>query len=192
MRFADRRQHLPGRGLAPGRRDEQLPGRPGQAQRTGQQFGGVLAGGAVDAPLQVADRPRAQARRFGQLLLGQPRPGPQLPQQPAETQRSLFRHQHSVPPQESPGHEIRPKVTRGPHGHRDYRKYSHSDYPEVLCARGHATCVVPASGPVPGHVTSYVGPHAWRSSRLRGTVNQPAAGASRPVPRQAGEPDHDR
>ena len=114
MRPADRRQHLPGRGLAPGRRDEQLPGRAGQAQRTGQQLGGVLAGGAVDAPLQVADRPRAQVGRFGQFLLGQPRLGPQLPQQPAETQRSLFRHQHSVPPQESPGHETRPKATRGP------------------------------------------------------------------------------
>ena len=55
------RQHLPGRGLASGRRDEQLPGRAGEAQRTGQQFGRVLAGGAVDTPLQGADRPRAQA-----------------------------------------------------------------------------------------------------------------------------------
>ena len=41
-------------------------------------------GGAVDSPFQVADRPRGQARRFGQLLLRQPGLGPQLPQQPSE------------------------------------------------------------------------------------------------------------
>ena len=91
------RQHVLGRTAATGRRHEQLPHRPGQAQRIGQQLGGVLAGGAVDAPLQVTDRPRAQLRRFGQLLLGQPRLGPQLPQQPAETQRSLLRHARHPP-----------------------------------------------------------------------------------------------
>ena len=102
LRSADRRQHLPGRDLAPGRRDEQLPGRTGQAQRTGQQLGGVLAGGAVDAPLQVADRPRAQARRFGQLLLSQPRLAPQLPQQPAETQREPVPSPAQRPPSGKP------------------------------------------------------------------------------------------
>ncbi len=45
----------------------------------------------------VTDRPRAQVRRLGQLLLRQPRLGPQLPQQPGETQRSLLRHQPSIP-----------------------------------------------------------------------------------------------
>ena len=127
MRCANRRQHLPGRGLTPGRRDEQLPGRAGEAQRTGQQLGGLLAGGAVDTSLQVADRPRAQAGRFGQLLLGQPRPGPQLPQQPAETQRSLFRHQHKRSPlRKTPGHEIRPKDYAQPRAATvTIRKYSH-------------------------------------------------------------------
>jgi hypothetical protein len=62
---------------------EQLPG---QAQRAGQQHCGVLAGGAVDAPLQVTDRPRAHGRRLGQLLLGQPGLSPQLPQQPGEVE----------------------------------------------------------------------------------------------------------
>ena len=63
---------------------EQLAHRPGQAQRIGQQPGRVLAGGPVDAPFQVTDRARAQARRLRQLLLGQPRLGPQLPQQRRE------------------------------------------------------------------------------------------------------------
>ena len=91
------RQHLLGGTAATGRRHERRPGRPVQAERLGQEFGGVLAGGTVDASLQVADRPRAQVRRIGQLLLGQPRLGPQLPQQPAETLRSLLRHLPSIP-----------------------------------------------------------------------------------------------
>ena len=48
-------QYLRGRGAAAGRRHEQRAHRPGQAQRGSQQLGGVLAGGPVDAPLQVAD-----------------------------------------------------------------------------------------------------------------------------------------
>ena len=49
------RQHL--RGLRPParRRDEQHPHLAGQAQRISQQQGGVLAGAAVDTPLQVTD-----------------------------------------------------------------------------------------------------------------------------------------
>ena len=70
---------------------------PVQAQRAGQQHGGVLAGRAVDAPLQVTDRPRAQARCLGQLLLRQPGLAPQLPQQPGERKRRLLRHRPSVP-----------------------------------------------------------------------------------------------
>ena len=132
LRFVDRRQHMPGRGLAPGRRDEQLPGRAGQAQRTGQQLGGVLARGAVDAPLQGADRPRAQAGRFGQLLLSQPRPGPQLPQQPAETQRSLFRHYHSVPPQEAPATKPAPTLRAARSGRRHYPERPVSARPCLL------------------------------------------------------------
>jgi hypothetical protein len=64
------RQHLGCPGLAPGRRDEQLPDRSGQAQRGGQQLGGVLVGGAGETPLQVTDRTAAQGRGLGQLLLG--------------------------------------------------------------------------------------------------------------------------
>jgi len=80
-------QHLGRGGAAAGCRDEQLARRPGEAQGIGQQSGGVLARRAADAPLQVADRPRGKPRRFGQLLLGQPGLGPQLPQQAAEVQR---------------------------------------------------------------------------------------------------------
>jgi hypothetical protein len=93
-----RGQHLRGRRLPPGDGDEQLPRRPGQAQRTGQQHRGVLAGGAADPPLQVTDRPRAHARRLRQLLLRQQRPSPQLPQQHSETQPRLLRHGPNAPP----------------------------------------------------------------------------------------------
>ena len=68
-----------------------------QAQRPGQQHSRVLAGGAVDAPLQVTDRPLAHPRGLGQLVLGQPGIGPQLPQQPPETQSTLLGHR-PVPP----------------------------------------------------------------------------------------------
>ena len=61
--------------------------------------GAAAPGGAVDAPLEVTDRPRAQARRLGQLLLGQPGLGPQLPQQAAEPQCKLLRHGAAPPPQ---------------------------------------------------------------------------------------------
>ena len=69
---------------------------PVRLQRVGQQQGGVLARGAVDAALQVADRPRADARRLGQFLLRQPGPRPEPPQQVGETQRRL-RHRHHLP-----------------------------------------------------------------------------------------------
>jgi hypothetical protein len=65
-------QHLSSRDLAPGRSDEQLARWPVQAQRRGQQHRSVLAGGGVDAPFQVADRPLAHLRGLGQLVLGQP------------------------------------------------------------------------------------------------------------------------
>ena len=74
------RQHGFYRPAPPGRCDEQFARRPVQAQRAGQQQRGVLAGGAVYPPLQVTDRPRGKPRRLRQLLLGQPRLGPQLPQ----------------------------------------------------------------------------------------------------------------
>jgi hypothetical protein len=67
------------------RRHEQGAHRVHQAQRTGQQHGCFLVDGQVDAALQVTDRPRAQARRLGQLLLGQPGLAPQLSQQPSKT-----------------------------------------------------------------------------------------------------------
>ena len=75
------RQHVGGRPASARRRHEPPAHRPGQAQRIGQLAGGILMGGAVDSPFQVTDRPRGQARTFGQLLLRQPSLGPQLPQQ---------------------------------------------------------------------------------------------------------------
>ena len=60
----------------------------------------------------VTDRPRAQVRRLGQLLLRQPRLGPQLPQQPGETQRSLLRHQPSIPSAQP--RKPAPRVTHDP------------------------------------------------------------------------------
>ena len=103
-----RRQHTRRRGMPARRRLEQRPPRPGQAQRIGQQPGRVLAGGQVDPPLQVTDRPRGNARRLRQLLLRQPSIGPQLPQQPPEPRRSLLRHGPHRPftspgPQPAPG-----------------------------------------------------------------------------------------
>ena len=91
------RPDLCGRDVAAGRRHEQFFGRPGQAQRTGQQYRGVLVRGAVDAPLQVADRPRGHPCRRRQLLLGQLRLGPQLPQQPGKRKRRLLGHHPSAP-----------------------------------------------------------------------------------------------
>jgi hypothetical protein len=95
------RLHLGGRGLAAGSRDKHHAHRPGQAQRISQQQRGLLAGGAADAPLQVTDRPRGQLRRLGQLFLGQPGLGPQLPQQPGERKRRLLGHGPSDPPERS-------------------------------------------------------------------------------------------
>ena len=100
------RQHLRGLDAPQGRRDEQRPGRLGQAQRAGQPHRGVLAGRAVDAPLQVTDRPRAHPGRLGQLLLRQPGPGPQLPQQPGQSRGGLLRHDRGIP---SPRPQPRPR-----------------------------------------------------------------------------------
>ena len=90
------RQHIGG-GPAPGGAAANSARRAGQAQCIGQQPGRVLAGGAVDSPLQVADRPRGQARRRRQVLLGQPGLGPQLPQQAGKPQPRLLRHRSSAP-----------------------------------------------------------------------------------------------
>jgi hypothetical protein len=79
------------------RRLEQRALRAGEVQRIGEQPGRFLAGGQVNAALQVADRPRAQARRLGQLLLRQPGISPQPPQQPAETWRRPLRHKPHRP-----------------------------------------------------------------------------------------------
>ena len=79
-------QHLGGRCPAAGRRDEHHPHVPAQLERVRQQLGAFLAGGPVDAPLQVTDRARAQAGRLGQFLLGQPGLGTQLAQQLGEPQ----------------------------------------------------------------------------------------------------------
>jgi len=97
--FPPGRQHVLRRSLAPRRRDKQRAYRLGQAQRIGQQLRGVLAGGPVDAPLQVTDRPRAHACRLRQLLLRQPGLRPQSPQQPGERKRRLLRHRRKTPSQ---------------------------------------------------------------------------------------------
>ena len=91
------RQHLRGRDAAAGRRHEHSEHRLGQAQRAAQQYGGLLPGKVVNTPLQITDRPRAQARRLRQLLLRQPGLSPQLPQQPGEPQRRLLRHGPGIP-----------------------------------------------------------------------------------------------
>ena len=100
-----RRRPVGRRGPVPGReglrggcppasgRDERRPFLPGQVQCLGQQLGGVLARGAVDTALQIADRPRADAGRFGQFLLGEPGFGAQLPQQVGKTQLRLRHRQ---------------------------------------------------------------------------------------------------
>jgi hypothetical protein len=90
---------------------ELRPGRAGQAQRIGQQPGGLLTGGPVGAPLQVTDRPGAQPGRLGQFLLRQPRLGPQPAQQRAETGHRLLRTGLSPPHRPS---AVR-TLTRGRH-----------------------------------------------------------------------------
>jgi hypothetical protein len=74
---------------------ERCSGRADQVQRIGQQPSRILAGGQVDAPLQISDRPRAHPRRLGQVLLRQPGIGAQPPQQQTERNRTLIRHRPS-------------------------------------------------------------------------------------------------
>ena len=81
----------PGR---PARRPAPLPGREGggqdrprrggQPQGPGQPAQGGRAGGPLDAPLQVADRARAQPGALRQLLLRQPARQPLAPEQRPE------------------------------------------------------------------------------------------------------------
>ena len=77
-----------------GPRDRLEPrsGRADQVQRIGQQPSSILVCPPADPPLQVTDRPRAQACRLRQLLLRQPRRHAQLSQQPAEIKRRLVGH----------------------------------------------------------------------------------------------------
>ena len=91
------RQHLRRVAAAPGGRHEHGANRFGQVQGPGQEQGGIFAGRPVDAPLQVADGPRAQVSRFRQLPLGQSGLRPQLPQQPAELRCRRFHHVPDVP-----------------------------------------------------------------------------------------------
>jgi hypothetical protein len=83
-------------GPAPRDRLEFSPRRAGQTQRIGQQPGGILPGRSVNASFQVTDRSRAQAGRPGQLLLGQPRLGPQPPQQRRKGHQTLIGHRPSL------------------------------------------------------------------------------------------------
>ena len=99
-------------GAAAGRRHEQraAPARPGPAHS--QQLGGVLAGGAVDAPLQVTDRPRGQA--------SPPPPAPPGSASPRPATAAAARRNSALPAR-SPAqhssasrHEVLPQVRRGP------------------------------------------------------------------------------
>ena len=145
------RQHVLGRAPPAGRRDEQLAHRPGQAQRTGQQHRGVLAGGAVDAPLQVTDRPRAQPRRLRQLLLRQPGLGPQLPQQPCETQPRLLRHRPTPLP-------TRPRPSPDETHAQSVRRPSPASTGQTRVSRG-SRHDVRADQSI--HVGRCVGHHVW-------------------------------
>ena len=91
------RHHIPGQAPPARRSHEQLCDRPGQTKRPRQQHRGLLAGGPVDAPLQVTDRARAHAGRFRQLLLRQPGFRAQPPQQPSECKRRFVRHRRIAP-----------------------------------------------------------------------------------------------
>ena len=132
----------------------------GQAQRAGQPHRGVVAGRAVDAPLQVTDRPRAHPGRLGQLLLRQLGPGPQLPQQPSEPRGGLLRHDLGIP---SP----RPQPARG-NKHGAGRACA-NDYP------GQA----PAP-PVPAPASPLPGPAAAAPTGTRDRHAAPATGAVLP------------
>ena len=68
-----------------------------QAQRISQEPGGVFAGCPVNAPFQIADRPRGKARHFRQFLLRQAHLTAQQPQQFGETQHRLLGHRPNVP-----------------------------------------------------------------------------------------------
>ena len=112
-----RPQHLcrrPRRGPPP----RTAPGPASKAQRIRQQPGRLPARGPVDAPLQVTDRPRAQARRLRQLLLRQPCISAQPPQQPREPQTRLLRHRPQPPrnlrPQSPARHGRDPSQLRRP------------------------------------------------------------------------------
>jgi len=91
------RHHIPGQAPPARRSHEQLCDRPGQTKRPRQQHRGLLAGGPVDAPLQVTDRARTYAGRFRQLLLRQPGFRAQPPQQPNECKRRFVHHRRIAP-----------------------------------------------------------------------------------------------
>ena len=70
---------------------------PPGPQRLGERPHRVLVRGGGQAPLQVADRPRAHPGRLGQLLLRQPGPGTQPPQHTSEPSRRLSHGLSSCP-----------------------------------------------------------------------------------------------
>ena len=117
-----RRRHPPAAGparrrMAPRGRLELDPGRAAQLERVGEQPHRVLVRGGGQAPLQVADRPRAQPRRLGQLLLRQPGPGTQPPQHAGEPSRRLSHGLSSCPgtAQSTASISRRPRAVCGQH-----------------------------------------------------------------------------
>ena len=82
----------PGRAASPGGRLELRPVRAGEIERAGESARRIRPGGLCHATLEVADRPRADARPVSQFLLGQPGIRAQLPEHPGERRRWRLSH----------------------------------------------------------------------------------------------------
>src|SRR5690349_20673940 len=132
--------------------------RPGQAERTRQQLSRLLAGGTVDASLQVTDGPGAQAGRLRQFLLRQLGLGSQLPQQTGKAQSRLFCHSgvSSAGPAPATG-RLAPRGTVYIQGSEAQMSMAMTNFPDFRPAQG----VGARHDPVTLHVTSHVSSHVW-------------------------------
>ncbi len=158
----------PARFAAPRHRLDLRPGRADQLQRVGQQPDRIPVGRHGDAPLQITDRPRAQARRLRELLLRQPGLGAQLPQQAGEGNRRLG---HTASPHPQTG------ATHTEHTAQTGRRLRPALAGPSALPDGHPCGVSPACRPLPIHgppsapprsagiqrnsVTFPVGLHVW-------------------------------
>ena len=168
------RQRLHGRGLPTRRRLEQLPLRPGQVQRVGQQPGGLLARGPVDPPLQITDRPRDSGSPRGQLFLRQPGIDPELAQQAGETQCRLLPHRRIAP--SPPRLAANPADRQQPATRGEIQANSAPGILWVSCARARVVTWPPAS-----EGGSSTGRHSQTRPRKEVVMNaSPASSASWP------------